>query len=254
MKERLQKILHHPLTIPITIGVVSAGAAYGVGYVVGKRTKTVVEVHEVPEQLGFDYDEMEAFIAKEEEKRGITRVTVEEVQDEEEEEESEPTEVVTVGADFVAEKLKEAMTTNGDTEQEVVTNNIFAGGDDEWNYEEELKKRSSSEPYVIHKDEFYAEELGYSQQTLTYYAGDDILCDQEDAPVYNHKQVIGPLLFGHGSTDPNVFHVRNDKRKAEYEILFDPGLYSVDVLGLDIEDNQRVKNLEHSKVRKFRME
>ncbi len=66
--------------------------------------------------------------------------------------------------------------------------------------------------------------------------------------------MTGPLLFGHGSGDPNVVHIRNDSRKSEYEILYDPGLYSQDVLGLEIEDNQRVKGIEHSKNRQFRLE
>ncbi len=109
-------------------------------------------------------------------------------------------------------------------------------------------------PNVLHKDEFYGEESGYTQVTLTYYAGDQILCDEDDSPVYNHELITGPLLFGHGSNDPNVVHIRNDKRKAEYEILFDPGLYSVDILGLEIENNTRVQDLKHSQNRKFRLE
>ncbi len=136
---------------------------------------------------------------------------------------------------------------------ETVKSSVFAHDDDDWNYAKEIRNRKPSEPYVIHKDEFYSEEKGYSQNTFIYYAGDNIMCDEDDSPVYNHADVTGPLLFGHGSADPNVVHIRNDKRKSEYEICYDPGLYSVEVLGLEIEDNQRVEGLKHSK-KHFRLE
>lgn len=121
-------------------------------------------------------------------------------------------------------------------EKEVV--NVFASsGDDDWDYEEELKNRTTEAPYVIHKDEFWAEESGYDQTTLTYFAGDDILVDDRETPIYDYKSVIGELKFGHGSGDPNVFHVRNDRHRAEYEVLRDRGHYSIEVLGLSAEED-----------------
>ena len=78
------------------------------------------------------------------------------------------------------------------------------------------------------------------------------MVDEEEAPIYNHTSIVGPMKFGHGSGDQNTFHVRNHKLKAEYEIIFDPGLYSVEVLGLEIENNQRARDLKHSRDRRFR--
>ncbi len=90
---------------------------------------------------------------------------------------------------------------------------------------------------------------------MTYYAGDNIMNnDEEESPMYNHDGITGPLRFGHGSDDPNVVYIRNDKRKVEYEILYDPGLYSEEVLGLEIENNQRAKDIKHSNNRRFRLE
>lgn len=133
---------------------------------------------------------------------------------------------------------------------ELVTKSIFA--DDDWDYEKEKASRSPDKPYVIHKDEFYAEELDYTQTTLTYYAGDNIMVDEDDSPIYNHDTITGPLPFGHGSGSKTVVHIRNDKLKAEYEVIFDPGLYSVEVLGLEIENNTRVQDLKHARNMKFR--
>jgi|688.fasta_scaffold01451_37 hypothetical protein len=118
---------------------------------------------------------------------------------------------------------------------EAPVTNIFAHGSDSWDYDEELKFRTTNSPYVIHKDEFWADEFDYSQSTLTYFSGDDILVDEKDTPIYNYASVIGELKFGHGSQDPNVFYVRNPKNKAEYEILFDSGSYAVEILGLEME-------------------
>lgn len=129
---------------------------------------------------------------------------------------------------------------------EVVRRNVFAeaGADDNWDYGVEVKQRDSSEPYVLHKDEFYAEEMsehGFRQFTYTYFDGDDILADEDDKPIYNHHNVVGDLKFGHGSGDPKVVYIRNEKRKEEYEVVKDPGLYSKEILGLEIEQNDRAK-------------
>jgi hypothetical protein len=136
---------------------------------------------------------------------------------------------------------------------EAVAQSIFAGPSDDWDYEEELKHRTTSAPYVLHRDEFYADEMGYEQTTMTYYKGDNVMANQDDTPVYNHHMVVGPLLFGHGSGDPNVFHVRNDKRKEEYEIIMDDGHFSVEVLGLEMEHEQE-EDLRHAGPPKFRRE
>ena len=137
-------------------------------------------------------------------------------------------------------------------EETVIAQSVFAGSDDEWDYQKELASRSSERPYIIHKDEFYSEESGYTQTTLTYYSGDDIMADENDSPVYNYQTVTGPLHFGHGSQDPNVVYVRNDKRMAEYEILFDHGMFVVEVMGMEDEQSTRARDLKHS-APKFRM-
>jgi hypothetical protein len=143
---------------------------------------------------------------------------------------------------------------------ENVVHHVFAGPSvDPWDYDEEVAKRTEDAPYILHRDEFYAEEKGYIQVTLTYYEGDNVMTDEDDSPVYNYEVVVGPLKFGHGCDDPNVFHVRNDTREAEYEILRDRGFYSIEVLGLEHEkstDPNEEKHLKHSEdhVRRFRSE
>ena len=62
------------------------------------------------------------------------------------------------------------------------------------------------------------------------------------------------MKFGHGSNDPTVVFVRNDKYKAEYEVLKHDGAYQVDVLGLDWDEAEIAEDIKHSRTRKLRQE
>lgn len=248
MNEKLVRFFNKPYVIPSSIGVVAFGAGLGLGYILGKRNRYEV-LHTVPKatltsrenEIG-DIEEDVVLDSSESVIRSEAQARLVNI--------DRPFKV-TVGEDFLAERLAPPPVT---ISEEPVTRSIFAEETDDWNYDLEEKKRSTHQPYVLHKDEFFADEKDYTQSTFTYYAGDDILCDEDDSPIYNHNDITGPLLFGHGSSDPNVVYIRNDKRKSEYEILFDQGLYSREVLGLEIEDNQRVKDLKHSRYQKFREE
>lgn len=135
--------------------------------------------------------------------------------------------------------------------------NIFTQEDPTWDYKEEETKRNDNpnRPYIIHRDEFDNREAeGYGREQLTYYAGDDVLCDEKDVPVYEPKKVVGELIFGKGSGDPSIVFVRNDYLEMEYEVLLDRGHYIVEVLGETLEADLERKDLKHSAVLKFRQE
>jgi len=136
-------------------------------------------------------------------------------------------------------------------EPHILVTNVFAKEDDEWNYENELATRTKKIPYVIHEDEFILDEMGFTQETLTYYAGDDIMADGQDTPLYNYEGLMGELMFGHGTKDPNVVYIRNEGIRMEWEILRHSGFFEVEVLGHTIEDQYTDKELKHS-VQKFR--
>lgn len=114
----------------------------------------------------------------------------------------------------------------------------------EWNWHEERKRRSPDIPYVIHYDERDAME-GYSQVSLTYYAGDDVLCDDRDDiidPIADRNRLVGENnleLFGHGSQDPSIVYVRNDTLEIVYEIVKSPNTYAEEVAGFSHEAYDR---------------
>jgi hypothetical protein len=128
--------------------------------------------------------------------------------------------------------------------------NVFPDENDDWDYDEEVKHRSPDHPYIIHRDEYFSNELDYRQSTLTFYEGDEILCDEQDVPVYNPEKVVGKIIFGHGSQDISICYIRNEHLEAEYEVLVDHGYYQQEVLGAEVG-----KDIRHStRVPKFKRE
>ena len=253
MNANLNKIFNESTKMPIMVGVGSfiagVGVTLGVSYIRNRKTpKVETSPHKFPTTGTFTSRELDNFIIQERKRLGIGHQPVPELEDEKEPEEVPQPDPSEVGKEFVEKKMEEIIPLISEDEPvELESRNVFAGSDDDWDYETEVKSRSSSAPYVLHKDEFYADELNYSQISLTYYAGDDILVDEEDAPIYNHNQVVGPMLFGHGADQTNVFYVRSDKRRAEYEIIRDPGMYSVEILGLSLEKREISNDLRHSR-------
>lgn len=240
MNDKVVKLLKDPVIFPSMVGLVSLGVGGVVGFLLGRRQREFV--HAVPAEQDWSLADLRA------------------VEDQDEDEESEEeVDVATAGEAFIRSRIADDIVVSADKEEaervpEAIKQSIFNEGDDIWDREAEIAKRTTTEPYILHKDEYLIDERSYSQETLTYYVGDDILCDVEDKPLYNYAITVGPLLFGHGSGDQNTVYVRNDKLKAEYEILRDKGHYSVEVMGLELEEDARQADLQHSGNRKFRQD
>lgn len=129
--------------------------------------------------------------------------------------------------------------------------------DDDWDYAEELSLRAAlppDAPYIISVEEYLQNEDDRTQTLITYYAGDDVLVDENETPIPNRDKIVGDLRFGHGSNDANVVYVRNPKLDLEWEIVYDRGTYQEEVLGLEIE-KAYPSELRHSgnSIRKFKL-
>jgi hypothetical protein len=125
--------------------------------------------------------------------------------------------------------------------------------DDQWDYDEEVESRSPKHPYIIHRDEYMSNEMDLVQSTLTYYKGDNILCDDLDVPIYQPEKVVGPLRFGHGSQDPSIVYIRNEELEGEYEVLLDYGTFEAEILNQKVSKDLGVQDLKHS-LMKFKEE
>lgn len=246
MKEQLLNITKKAWFGPAVVGSGSLGAGFALGWMLKKRyiskelDKAVEDLRVNTEQLTFDFDtsfgQPLPFL------KVNDHGTLELVPDDPDDVTADPEK------DF---DLQE----EGDEETPNIVG-IFANQvDPNWDYEEELKKRSSTEPYVIHRDEFYADETGWeNQMSLTYYDGDDVMCTEEDAVMYDYTSRVGELKFGHGSGEENVFYVRNEKLHVEYEITREAGSYATDILGDTIAQEYEEADLQHfNRPGKFRV-
>jgi hypothetical protein len=119
--------------------------------------------------------------------------------------------------------------------QEVIAN-VFQkiDAEEEVDFEKEKRNRTEEAPYIVSKEEFLENEPEYTQDTLTFYAGDDVLADQQDQVVENVNMTVGLdcLRFGYRSGDKNVVYVRNDSLERDFEILRSEGKYGEEVAGL----------------------
>ena len=219
----------------IFVALISLAVGGAIGYFVGKRQGAVIVVPEDltndlkpdPNQLTIKYVEREMAEMLDGE---ATDSLDEHVQD-------PPVELYVVKPSVLI------------PDPEPVVENVFDNSD-EWDWEIEKELRSAGQPYVIHYEEYIADDMGFHQDTCTYFNGDDIMVDSNDVPVYNHAGVFGELKFGHGSRDPNVVYIRNEQAKQEWEVLFDSGSYQATVTGTRLEEDDD-NHLRHS-VLKFR--
>ncbi|HEY5444165.1 MAG TPA: hypothetical protein VIJ87_06770 [Pyrinomonadaceae bacterium] len=138
-------------------------------------------------------------------------------------------------------------------EDDRITVNVFTNDDGDWDHEVELSQRQSEVPYILHVDEFVENDFDFTQETVTYYAGDDIMVDSHDVPMYGHAGIMGDLRFGHGSKDPSIVYIRNEALQMEWEVILHSGMYSVEILGQEA-DQEIEEEIRHSNRRplKFR--
>lgn len=92
----------------------------------------------------------------------------------------------------------------------------------------DIPNLGSSKAYTIPPEE-YGEMEDYERFNFTYYA-DGTLTDENDCIIDDVVGTIGLDVAAHfGEYEDDSVHVRNDKEKCEYEILYDQRYYS-DVL------------------------
>lgn len=246
MNERLTQMFRHPATYSFAIGLASFGCGTVVGYFACRRRiekntyvehnptgtfdlEGIVDTISAPSTIVIDEDDLP--VIRERQESAISEGAVQ-------------------GDSITIVPQPEP---EPEEDPELVRKNIFDSDVPNWDQEAEEAGRKADEPFVLHRDEFLNSDTPYPQQTLTYYAGDEMLIDERDTPIYNIREVIGDFRFGHGSGDPNVFYIRNNKRRVEYEIIREEGSYEDVVLGLEA-DEEVSDELRHSGVPKFRQE
>lgn len=124
--------------------------------------------------------------------------------------------------------------------------NVFApqagmvDDEEDGDWDKQVSERTSEKAYIITEEEFLKSNTDYNQVTLTWYAGDRVLADEDDEVIIRVERTVGVdnmKRFGYKSNDPNVVYVRNDKYHREYQVLLHSAKYKVHVQGLEDEDD-----------------
>jgi hypothetical protein len=231
MKTKIIEILNQKATLPVVAGVAGVAVGFFAGRYYQKRKTPMVVLSELDtvEQLQLDFEEV------------VVR----------------PTHVDNHPSVPREEKLPRLHAVPDETGPEDVvvprSVNIFiTRGDpgDGWDWSSELEQRRPDKPYIIHIEEFVGQESGFNQDTVTYYAADDVIVDEQEQVISHYRELMGELLFGHGSQDANIVYVRNDKMGVEWEVLYDASSYLQSV----ISEHAMEEIIKHHRVPKFRKE
>ena len=89
--------------------------------------------------------------------------------------------------------------------------------------------RSEDRPYLITIAEFHDMYSHFQKQTVTYFAGDNIIAYEDDTVMMDPDETIDVInlsRFGVMSDDENFVYVRNHQLATDYEIVRDDGKYS----------------------------
>lgn len=125
---------------------------------------------------------------------------------------------------------------------------VFDSPHGPWDYTIEEAARGDRDPYVIHQDEFLADEAGCRQAALMYYAGDDVVVDDDNRPVSNYQELVGDLEgdgpWGHGSRNADMVYIRNPRIESEYEITRTYESFALAVQGF--EADAELDEIHHS--------
>lgn len=252
MRYYVEKILRPRVSVPAVAGAGIVSASLGVGFALGcyiQHRRWAPVAREALEELQHTTIQLNRMI---EDERQLTLPNVDTLNDLLDQEESRF---------VIPEEALSRDPSPDDTPIQILEHkpdirppvtNVFRVNDDGWNQDFEESMRSEDGPYIISQEEFFADERsdqGYLQDSMTYYEGDDVLADMTDAPQYDHKLMVGELIFGHGSKQDDIVYVRNPKLKMEYEISRDPGSYEHEILNDGI-----MQDIPKDPPRKFREE
>lgn len=95
------------------------------------------------------------------------------------------------------------------------------------------------EPFLITETDFFENSPGYELDTLTYYAVDESLCDENNALIPRVDETVGERhlhMFQEGNGAKTSLYIQNDDQQTLYEVILDNRSYAAVVLGMDEAD------------------
>jgi hypothetical protein len=115
---------------------------------------------------------------------------------------------------------------------EVVVENIF---DTSAAFVIDKLQRDTERPYVVDITEYMDVPDGFEQIAVTFYAGDNVLGDDNDEPISDLELTVGTdnlALFGASDPEqPHIVLIRNEKLKTDFEVSHSDKKFAHEVLG-----------------------
>lgn len=95
-------------------------------------------------------------------------------------------------------------------------------------------------PYVITEAEYRIDRPEYEKDSLTYYAGDETLAEEDGSYIPDKNGTAGTEnlrdYFGYGSGSERLLYIRNDRVMTDFEITLNDGKYTKEVLDVDVDE------------------
>lgn len=82
------------------------------------------------------------------------------------------------------------------------------------------------DPYVIDNQQFSDEMNDYEKLTIYYYAGDNVLANDDEEIISNMYHVLGYEFESNFDDITNVVYIRNETMETDYEVICLPGCHS----------------------------
>lgn len=105
-----------------------------------------------------------------------------------------------------------------------------------------VEETQSETPYVLTEEQFSEENLHYDKVSLTYYAADNSLCDENEDLMDDIEGIVGAINLDMKNVaveHPDIIYIRNDRLSIDYEITINLGGYRALVMGINpIYDDQ----------------
>lgn len=252
MHLKLKGIIGHPYAIPIAAGVTGAAAGFVLGYSIAQRIVSK-KIHAAADQMAEDMkalldqiDESSTILERNQlsldlgpgklykiSDEGVTRFSL--------------TDVESPQLDVITDKHGNSIEEPEPIQEYVVRSTLNDPADEGWDWDTELAARGPTDPYIIHRNEFFGDETEWdNQQQLTWYEVDGVLTNESESPIYNWIFMTGDLKFGHGSGEPDVVYIRNPRLHAEYEVTRLNQSFAIDVVADRISEQFEDQDIKHS--------
>lgn len=128
-----------------------------------------------------------------------------------------------------AELAEEASRYNAFEREDIPDKELLPSDANETLYENLKAMRTDDAPFLISVAEYFDDCRENTKLSITYFAGDNIICYEDDSVMLDPEESFGIInlsRFGVASDSEHIVYVRNPRTSVDYEIVRDDGKYA----------------------------